>query len=100
MSAPAHRVRGKSAPRGRSPNPKDLKRAEKKVKGTGLITPPPKLRAPTPSSTTPTTTRKLSFSDETKVHEIEAENSRKGKRQPMKSEHADAIFNKLKKDWG
>ena len=35
--APTHRHRSKSAPRGRSPNPKQLKKVAK-----GLVTPPPK----------------------------------------------------------
>ena len=112
----SHRIRGKSAPRGRSPHPKELKKAAKgaaaqrskskgkegKTKKDGFVTPPTKSSARSTSSESKP--RRLSFG-ENSVHAIQAENQ-PGKKttykdlKDMKSSEADAIINGLKKEWG
>ena len=74
-AAPTHRHRSKSAPRGRSPNPKQLKKVAK-----GMVTPPPKPSKVDPSQSgsekkpkEKKINRKLSFGPNSTT-EIRAEN--------------------------
>lgn len=114
---PNLRIRGKSAPRGRSPHPKDLKRAAKAAKhrprsstGKGkkdgkegkevFVTPPVKSTARSVSSESKPR-RKLSFG-ENSVHSIDAEN-KPGKKtfkedNDMKSSKAAEIISGLRKE--
>ena len=106
-TVPTHRVRGKSAPRGRSPDPKSLKKAAKAAKErerrskkehVGLVTPPPKTKT-TPSSSQSSAPKescrkRISFGPDT-VHEIDPENKTN---KDMKIEEADQILASLKKD--
>lgn len=115
----SHRIRGKSAPRGRSPNPKELKRVAKATKHRskssrsgkegkegkegrgGYVTPPVKPSARSVSSGSTTKPRKLSFGQNS-VHEIDAENEpgKKGFKEDvdMKSSKAEAIIQSMKKE--
>lgn len=75
---PTHRHRSKSAPaqRGRSPDPRSLKKAAKeaKQKSKEFCTPPPKLKAASPgASDASSTKRKFNFGPD-KVTPIQAEN--------------------------
>ena len=97
---PKVRIRNKSAPRGRSPNPKDLKKAKEAVTK-GLVTPPPagkKRRAEsTGSGSSKEVARQLSFGKDS-VHHIEAEN--KAGSSPygdMKKEQVDKVWAALEK---
>lgn len=110
MPAPTHRIRSKSTPRGRSPNPKMLKEAHKKQKAqsrsagkkprkadAAFVTPPPKVKKPSPSvssatssASKPAAPRKISFGG-VKETEIEAENQA-----PMEASEADKIFSAIK----
>ena len=103
---PTHRVRSKSAPRGRSPDPKALKKAaakhrsnQKKVApDAAFVTPPPKPRVGSPGASDssrskgPVPQRKISFG-ENSVHSIEAENPPP---KDMAVKDADKIFEALK----
>lgn len=80
MAAPTHRHRSKSAPRGRSPNPKSLKKARKasaEARTSGYVTPPPRRKpeaSPVDSSQSKDSLRKsISFGKNTTFH-IQAEN--------------------------
>ena len=110
LPAPTHRHRSKSAVRGRSPDPKALKKANEKAKkqrkqdkkmkevADAFVTPPPKVRNQSPGapSTTPKTEvkRKISFAKENTVVPIEAENPAPSKE--MGSQEADKILNDMK----
>ena len=105
MAAPSHRARGKSAPRGKSPDPKALKKAlkvQQKSKG-GLVT-PNKPSSNSSRSSTPVTPKKLSFAERSSIHHIQAENPPgKGfEDETMKGEKADAIIAAMRKEpyWG
>ena len=100
MAAPSHRVRGKSAPRGKSPDPKALKKALKvqQKSKSGLVT-PSKSSSHSSRSSTPVAPKKLTFG-EVKVHQIKAEN-KPGKGfedETMKGEKADAIIAAMRKE--
>ena len=94
---PTHRHRSKSAPRGRSPDPKALRRAAEKAKKTkgkkdeALVTPPPKTRnsSPTRSSSSSKEVRKKITFGPNSVHEIAAENK---PQKEMDVSEADAIL--------
>ena len=100
--APTHRHRSKSAPRGRSPDPKALKKAAKEAKKEktkekspapgSLVTPPPKVKVcspPTAPKKDPTQ-RKLSWGKNT-VHDVDTEHKK-----PMNAKEADAILADMK----
>ena len=96
-AAPTHRVRGKSAPRGRSPNPKELKKAAK-----GLTTPPPntKKRQAESSGSSKGVARQLSFGKSSTV-DIVAENPagpHKAGDSSMNLAKADKIFDTISKE--
>ncbi|CAK9088364.1 Midasin (Dynein-related AAA-ATPase MDN1) (MIDAS-containing protein) [Durusdinium trenchii] len=88
---PPCRVRGKSAPRGRSPNAKALKKAAKANRrdGSGYVTPPPRPKKRDTSSDVDSCRQKISFGKNS-VFNIEPEN----KAPDLKE--ADAILNQLK----
>ena len=114
MAAPTHRLRSKSRPRGKSPDPKMLKKMHKKMKGGGTttagdkrpsdgdyVTAPPKVKKPTPASGSKQSDnsdknsslrRHISFGDVTET-KIEAENA-PGK--SMDSKEADDILAAIK----
>ena len=83
MAKPTHRLTGKSAPRGKSPDPQTLKRAA------GLVTPPANSSKPSSRSSSSTkrdpTQRKLSFGTDT-IHDIQAENEAGSKVKPTNTE--------------
>ena len=95
---PTHRRRSKSAPRGRSPDPKALRKAAKhakkdkgKTKDEAFVTPPPKGRTSSPAGSSSSKTdvkRKISFGP-TSVHKIRAENP---PQKDMDVSEADAIL--------
>ena len=96
-SAPTHRHRSKSAPRGRSPDPKSLRKAAEKAKKTkgkdeaSFTTPPPKSRTCSPAGSSTSkqdVKRRISFGPGS-VHSIRAENQRK---KDMDVNEADAIL--------
>ena len=93
MSAPNTRIRGKSTPRGRSPNPKSLRKVVK-GRGSDLVTPPPSTSSRRSSSKS-ATPKVLTFGTNTE-HSIEAEN--KVEKGGMKKDKADAIFKALKQE--
>ena len=82
--APTHRHRSKSAPRGKSPDPKALKKAAKEAKKGkenkdqapgSLVTPPPKVRNSSPERSAPQkepAQRRLTWGTNS-VHDIVAE---------------------------
>ena len=91
------RHRSKSAPRGRSPDPKVLKKAAKATKES-LVTPPPRPKKEKTSSSekvTPVTPRRISFGANTE-HQIVAENPAPTGRREMNIERADEILKGLK----
>ena len=97
---PKFRLRGKSAPRGRSPDPKALKQAVKGTKSAKAtpvyVTPPPRKNAEKSESGSGSSARKsLSFGPPT-VHTIEAESPAGGSTKNMKVAEADGILAKLK----
>ena len=97
MSAPTHRHRSKSAPRGRSPDPRALRKAAKSIKdkSSGYVTPPPNSSKDDRSSGSKKSDpvrRKISFG-ENKVHHIEAENISPA---DMSSKRAAKIISSLK----
>lgn len=102
LPAPTHRVRSKSAPRGRSPDSKVLRKAAEKekhrkktqnAKNAVFTTPPPKPRIESPGVSGPKALkRRISFSNKDKIHDIEAENPAP----EMKQEEADKIFAAMK----
>ena len=111
---PARRIRGKSTVRGRSPNPKSLKKAAKAAKakenkGTskkvaevnpaGFVTPPPKGRTNpgdgSSSSASKEVKRKIVFGENT-THPIEPENP--GTNKDMKLKEAEEIWKSMTKD--
>ena len=91
MSMPTHRLLRKSAPRGKSPDPKALKKAS-------LVTPPPnasKVSSRSSSATKSDSCKKqLSFGDDS-VHPIQAENPPGAK---VKSTTTDEILSALKQE--
>lgn len=105
LVAPTHRHRSKSAPRARSPNPKELKRAAKLAKQQAkqaLVTPPPKTKVKEDanrSGSTKPVRRKLSYGGVTTTS-IVAENVA-GPHKPgddMKPKEVEKIMDKLKKE--
>lgn len=96
---PTHRVRGKSAPRGRSPDPKALKKAAAAAaKQDAFVTPPPKASKRDRSSSaskTDAVPRKLTFG-KNQEFEILAEN--RAPTEEMKAKKADKIYETLKKE--
>ena len=93
--APTHRHRSKSAPRGRSPDPKSLKKAATKAKqNDAYTTPPPRKTSKESSSSNLKVRRAITFKDEERIHEIEAENKGPGLKK------ADEILKQLKDLWG
>ena len=110
--APARRIRGKSSVRGRSPNPKSLKKAAKDARenrgkskkvaevSPGLVTPPPKSRNNpgdvSGSSASKDLRRKISFSKDDTTLVIEPENPRPNK--DMKLKEAEEIWKSMTKD--
>lgn len=107
MPAPTHRLRSKSAPRGRSPDPRSLKRAAEKSKAkskeatgsTGFVTPPPKVKGGSPASSSTSRVsapkqiaRKISFGGNVE-YPIRAENDAP---KSMEIAQADAILNAIK----
>ena len=93
--APTHRHRSKSAPRGRSPDPKSLKKAATKAKqNDAYTTPPPRKTSKESSSSNLKVRRAITFKDEDRIHEIEAENKGPGLKK------ADEILKQLKDLWG
>ena len=103
LPAPTHRHRSKSAVRGRSPDPKAIKRAAKEAKKAAAAkapsnpyeTPPPKPRVQSPGTSGPKgVARKVSFTDKDSVHDIKAENE--GPNKDMKLKDADKIFAAIK----
>ena len=107
--APARRIRGKSSVRGRSPNPKSLKKAAKDARenrgkskkvaevSPGLVTPPPKSRNNpgdvSGSSASKDLRRKISFSKDDTTLVIEPENPRPNK--DMKLKEAEEIWKSM-----
>ena len=100
---PTHRVRSKSAPRGRSPDPKALKKAAARAKTAkkggakedpNFVTPPPKARnhSPGEASGSKAPRRRISFG-ENSVHPIAAENPPPAKEMEVKE--ADKIIGKI-----
>ena len=103
---PTHRVRSKSAPRGRSPDPKSVKKAaaknrsaHKKVADAALVTPPPKPRVGSPGARSSDSSRskgpcpkRISFGANS-VHDIDAENPPP---KDMAVKEADKIFASMK----
>ena len=88
------RHRGKSAPRGRSPDPKALKKAakEKNGKGDPFVTPPPRTaKSKDKQSSSDSTRRGLTFGKNT-IFDIRAEN----KAPEPNLRQADAILDGLK----
>lgn len=92
LEAPTRRIRSKSAPRGRSPNPKMLKQAAKaSASGGAYVTPPPKQAAVvSPTSGGEKVRRSITFGANS-VHPIKAENQR-----PMNLAEADKILGAMK----
>lgn len=91
------RHRSKSAPRGRSPDPKSLKKAAKEARRAGLVTPPPRPVKEKSSSDVKSrgrvTPHRISFGENTE-HPIVAENRPPTKEMNIKQ--ADAILQQLK----
>lgn len=95
LAPPTHRHRGKSAPRGKSPDPKGLRKA-----AAALETPPPKTSKGSSGSGAKTkdpVKRRISFGEVTE-HRIKAENGA-GPYKPGESGKADAIWKKMREDW-
>lgn len=99
---PNYRIRSKSAPRGRSPDPRSLKKAAARAKsaksageaGTAaFVTPPPRrTKRESPSSSKPKEVRRISFGNNSE-HQIKAENDLP---KDMKLEEANAILKAIK----
>jgi len=96
-----HRVRSKSAPRGRSPDPRALKKAAARAKSAksgeadtaAFVTPPPRrTKRESPSSSKPKEVRRISFGNNSE-HQIKAENDPP---KDMKLDEANAILKAIK----
>lgn len=94
---PTRRHRSKSAPRGKSPDPKILKKAAKESKATGLVTPPPKAKADASSSSSRKSTKRVLFGATT-VTPIMAENAPGDHKPGEEALDKDKIIEKLKKE--
>lgn len=106
MPAPTHRIRSKSAPRGRSPDPRALKKAAARAKASSkaaakgdpsYVTPPPRNKKGSPASSSrgdknKQLARKISFGNNTE-HKILAEHDPP---KDMKLSEADEILKSIK----
>ena len=104
---PKFRHRSKSAPRAKSPDPKNLQQARTrkgKDSSEGFVTPPPSKKHSSPKeSGTKDAKRRISFGQSQEVHHIKAENPPGPKRPSsgkadMDEAKASEIVDALKKD--